>query len=253
MPANDAAAVHRYGCSDASATCQHIQVVRAHDGEAFVDGAALALLDLADRRLHVVVDASPGNATHGRERTGVRVERHLVALARVGHKPEGPRGAQLQVRDLHAVVDAADHQAFFAAVELERLAEFEDQRHEGLGGDGLAFALAPRADEVGDSAVAAGITVRLDLRMQRSCLGRCASALSASLSVSWCAVSLLGASLRRYFGSSSTAAFSHLRTVLRDKLVSRTISRTDFFSRKYIRRTLPIMAMVITPSLLLEK
>jgi len=37
---------------------------------------------------------------------------------------------------------------------------------------------------------------------------------------------------------------SHLRTVLRDKLVSRTISRTDFFSRKYIRLTLPIMAMV---------
>ena len=46
---------------------------------------------------------------------------------------------------------------------------------------------------------------------------------------------------------------SHLRTVLRDKLVSRTISRTDFFSRKYIRLTLPIMAMVISPSPLLEK
>jgi hypothetical protein len=32
-----------------------------------------------------------------------------------------------------------------------------------------------------------------------------------------------------------------------------TISRTDFFSRKCIRLTLPIMAMVITPSPLLEK
>ena len=53
--------------------------------------------------------------------------------------------------------------------------------------------------------------------------------------------------------TSSTGALSHLRTVLRDKLVSRTISRTDFFSRKYIRRTLPIMAMVITPSPLLRK
>ena len=40
---------------------------------------------------------------------------------------------------------------------------------------------------------------------------------------------------------------------MRDKLVSRTISRTDFFSRKYIRRTLPIMPMVITPSPLLKK
>ncbi len=43
------------------------------------------------------------------------------------------------------------------------------------------------------------------------------------------------------------------RNELRDKLVSRTISRTDFFSRKCIRRTLPIMAMVITPSPLLKK
>jgi hypothetical protein len=40
---------------------------------------------------------------------------------------------------------------------------------------------------------------------------------------------------------------------LRDKLVSRTISRTDFVSRKCIRLTLPIMAMVITPSPLLTK
>jgi hypothetical protein len=77
--------------------------------------------------------------------------------------------------------------------------------------------------------------------------------LSANLSESWNGVSLPGASLRRYLGSSCTAAFTHLRTVLRDKLVSRTISRTDFFSRKYIRLTLPIMAMVITPSPLLKK
>ena len=30
-----------------------------------------------------------------RERARVRVEQHLVALARVGHEPEGPAGAQL--------------------------------------------------------------------------------------------------------------------------------------------------------------
>ena len=39
----------------------------------------------------------------------------------------------------------------------------------------------------------------------------------------------------------------HARAVLRDKLVSRTISLTDLFSRKHIRLTLPIMVMVITP------
>ena len=66
-------------------------------------------------------------------------------------------------------------------------------------------------------------------------------------------MSLPGTSLRRYLGSASTGVFNHLRTVLRDKLVSRTISRTDFFWRKNIRRTLPIMAMVITPSPLLKK
>jgi hypothetical protein len=73
------------------------------------------------------------------------------------------------------------------------------------------------------------------------------------LIASWNALSLPGAGLRRYLGSSSTGALSHLRTVLRDRLVSRTISRTDFFWRKYIRLTLPIMAMVITPSPLLKK
>jgi hypothetical protein len=44
-----------------------------------------------------------------------------------------------------------------------------------------------------------------------------------------------------------------LRTVLRDKLVSRAISQTDFFSRKNIRLTSPIMAMVITFFPLLKK
>jgi hypothetical protein len=39
-----------------------------------------------------------------------------------------------------------------------------------------------------------------------------------------------------------------LRTVLRDRLVSRAISRTVLFWRWCIRRTLPIMAMVITPA-----
>ena len=96
-----------------------------------------------------VVDAAPGDAAHRGERTGVCVEQHLVALARIGHEPEGPRCTQLQVRDLHAVVDAAHHQTLFAPVELEGFAEFEDQRHEGAGADELALLVAPLADEVG--------------------------------------------------------------------------------------------------------
>ena len=48
-------------------------------------------------------------------------EQHLVTLARVGHQSEGPAGAQLHMRDLHAELNAAYYQAFFAPVKLERL------------------------------------------------------------------------------------------------------------------------------------
>jgi hypothetical protein len=49
--------------------------VRAHHGEALVDCAPLALPDLVDRGLHVVVDTAPGNADQRRERAGMGVER----------------------------------------------------------------------------------------------------------------------------------------------------------------------------------
>jgi hypothetical protein len=52
-------------------------------------------------------------------------------LARVGDQPECTAGAQLEVRYLDAPVDAADHQTFFAPVELERLAQCKLQRDEG--------------------------------------------------------------------------------------------------------------------------
>ena len=54
------------------------------------------------------------------------------------------------------------------------------------------------------------------------------------------------------FGSPVTGFRNHLRTVLRDKLVIRAISLTDFCWRKCNRRTFPIMAMVITPRPLLK-
>jgi hypothetical protein len=69
----------------------------------------------------------------------------------------------------------------------------------------------------------------------------------ACLSASWKGVSLHGRSSRRYFGSVWDGSASHLLMVLRDKLVILEISRMDFFWRWNIRRTLPSMAMVITP------
>jgi len=91
-----------------------------------------------------VADATPGHTAERRKRPGVGIEQHLVALAGIGHQPERPRRTQLHVRDLHAVIDAAHHQALFALGELVHLAEPERQRDEGINRCPLALALAPR-------------------------------------------------------------------------------------------------------------
>ena len=130
------------------------QVVRAHHREAGVDDPAFALLDLVDRRLHVVVDAAPGNAAQRREAARVGIEQHLVALAGIRHQPERAARAQLHVRHLRPVVDAAHHQPFLAPVKLERLAEFERQRDEGGRRPRLARTLAPGTNEVGHPGIA---------------------------------------------------------------------------------------------------
>ena len=137
------------------------QVVRTHHGEARVDDATLALLDLVHGGLHVVVDATPGDTAQGCKGARVGVEQHFVALAGVGHDPERTTGAELQMRYLHAPVDTADDQAFFAPVELKCFAQFKLQGYESVRR--LAFASAPVADEVGDTAIATRVTIGLDL------------------------------------------------------------------------------------------
>ena len=82
----------------------------------------------------------------------------------IGNEPECTTGAELEVRYLHAPVDATDHQAFFAPVELECFAEFKFQGDEGTRR--VAFALAPIADEISDPAIAACVAVCLDLGEQ---------------------------------------------------------------------------------------
>ena len=118
------------------------------------------------RRLHVVVNAPARHTAQRRKTAGVRVKQHLVPLAGVGHHPECPAGAQLEVRDLHVVVHPANEQPFFAPVKLKRLAQLETQRHIRLGCR-LALLLAPSPNEIGQSAVAAPIALRLQLRQQR--------------------------------------------------------------------------------------
>ena len=145
-----------------------MQVVRAHRSEARVGGAALAVVQLVDRRLHVVADAASGHPAQGREAQCVGVEQHLVALAGAGHRSEGATRTQLHVQHLHPVIAAAHHQPLFAPVELECLATLEAQRHKGLAEHALALT-APPATEVGHARVAARVVHRLDLGVQRAC------------------------------------------------------------------------------------
>ena len=65
------------------------QIVRTHHRKARIHHTTLALVDLINGRLHVVVDPAPGNATERDKGTRVGIEQHFVALTRIGHQPEG--------------------------------------------------------------------------------------------------------------------------------------------------------------------
>jgi hypothetical protein len=80
-----------------------------------------------------------------------------------------------------------------------------------------------------------------------------AQALGMAKVISEDTLSLHGCSSRRYMGGPSTSPCSHLETVLRDSPGMRAIWRSDFLPRLCIRRILPIMSKVITPSPLLHK
>jgi hypothetical protein len=143
------------------------QIVRRHRRKARIDDARLAAARHAiDRRLHVVVDPATGDAAQSGQTAQVRVEQHLVALRRIRDQPERARGAQLHVRELHLPPHSADHDAFFAPVELERFAPLEAQRHIGRACRYRAGFSAPCADRFRHPAVAPGKALRLQLREQ---------------------------------------------------------------------------------------
>ena len=96
------------------------------------------------------------------------IKQHLMTLSRIRLHDERPAGAQLEVRDLHVVVHPANEQPFLAPVELKRLAQLKTQRHISLACR-LALLCSPSPNEIGQSAVAAPIALRLQLRQQRPC------------------------------------------------------------------------------------
>ena len=141
------------------------QVMAAQGLEAGVDGPFAGTADAVHGGLHVVVDAAARDATQRLEGAGVGIEQHLVALHRIGHQPEGAAAGQLEVGDVQAHPLTANHRVLAAPVELEGLAGWEQQRHEGRP-DGIATAFLPLADERSDPGVAAGITAGLQLGEQ---------------------------------------------------------------------------------------
>ena len=98
------------------------QVVIAHRQEAAVVAPLPAGEDRIDGGLEVVVDPAPGHAAQERERPGVRVEHHLLALARIGDQEERAAVTQPQMTDLDHLLDAAEHHMLVAPVELVGLA-----------------------------------------------------------------------------------------------------------------------------------
>jgi hypothetical protein len=76
------------------------KMMRAHLQEPAVVLAVLADEDRVDRRFHVVVDAARAGAPEEGEGPLVRVEHHLLRLARIGAHEHHAAVAEADVRDL---------------------------------------------------------------------------------------------------------------------------------------------------------
>jgi hypothetical protein len=105
-------------------------VVIGHHQKPAVEHAFLADEHRRHRSLHVVVDAAQRHPAEKGECAGMRVEHHLLRLARIGPDIDRPRRAQPHVRHLHTHRLARDLHVLVAPVELVRLARLEQQRDE---------------------------------------------------------------------------------------------------------------------------
>jgi len=104
--------------------------MRTHRQKAAVEAAFLADKNGFDRRRHIVVNAAPAHAAKQAESAVVRVEHHLLGLARVGPDQKHPAVAEPDMRHLDSRRHAAEHHHFVRPVELIGLARREPQRDE---------------------------------------------------------------------------------------------------------------------------
>jgi hypothetical protein len=86
--------------------------------EATIVEAVFANEDRLHRRLHGVVDAAPAGALEQRERSVVRVEHHLLRLARIGAHEQHAAVAEPDMGDLHDHRRAVQQNDFVAPGEL---------------------------------------------------------------------------------------------------------------------------------------
>ena len=93
------------------------------------------------------------------------IEQHLVSLRGVGHQPEHPAAGQLHVSDIQPPATTANNGVLAAPIELERIAHGKVQRHE-RGAARLRTLVTPASRKGGQTAIAAGIALRLQVLKQ---------------------------------------------------------------------------------------
>jgi hypothetical protein len=133
------------------------QMMRAHLNKAAIVLPSLADEHRIDRRFHVVIDSARARALEEGEGAIVRVEHHLLALARIGAHEHHPTVAEPDMGDLQSRRHAADQSDLVTPIELVGLARSEAQRNVGVRRG--ARALLPPGDRIApDCRVTASIS-----------------------------------------------------------------------------------------------
>ena len=147
--------------------------MRAHLQETPIVLSVLADEHRIDSRFHIVINPARAGALEEREGALVRVEHHLLALARIGANEHHPAMAEPHMRDLQGGRHAVDQRDLVGPVELVGLARRKAQRD--IGVSRRACALLPPGDRIPpDRRVAASVAksagsskIRISVRRSR--------------------------------------------------------------------------------------
>ena len=132
-------------------------MMRAHLNEAAIVLPGLADEHRIDRRFHIVINPARARALEEGEGAIVRVEHHLLALARIGAHEHHPAVAEPDMGDLQSRRHAADQSDLVTPIELVGLARSKAQRNVGVRRG--ARALLPPGDRIApDCRVTASIS-----------------------------------------------------------------------------------------------